>query len=605
VTVGDIDSDVDLDIYQASGGTGAHEYRSLMLLNLGAGQFLDVTEGVGLLGLVAVHALGAGLADIDNDGDLDLLTAEPHFLYLNNGDGTFEDVTDRSGIADVSVSVSFGDYDLDGFLDVLFGSDGSFSEFGGLYRSRGGDYHWLRVELVGTESNRCGIGARLIATSGELQQMRELLGGLGYYQDDLVAHFGLGRRDRVDQLEIRWPSGQVDVLVDIPADRTIRVFEGREDYHVVQPSTWEHGLPDTVAIGATIAFAAEVHPERFESGAMITQVTADLGEFGGPEDVLFGDRGDGIYFLEMIIPLEVDGLPGPRAISVMIEQTTSVGPHWVQLTKSIDVVPATEDAVILDDTLADLWQVETRGSVEGPEFADTGIAHAGEMSGAFRVDSDGWSVKFVPEIQIDTLMYKGLRFAFHPGNTTESADGTLALVVNNSWAVDLVKRDAESVGVDLARPAWQVVELPLDLFALGKNIRSVRFSGNLEGTFYLDDVRLTVARRSPGATAVREERGEVRPRSFTLDQNYPNPFNSSTAIRFSLPISADIELSFYNLAGQQVATLVEGMREAGTHTVRWDGRSDDGQELASGVYLYRLQTNDGKQVETRKLVLVR
>ena len=603
VAVGDIDNDGDLDIFQAAGGSG-QAYRSLMLLNLGDAQFLDVTEGVGLVGLEAAPALGVSLADIDNDGDLDLLTATPHFLYLNNGDGTFADGTDRSGIADVANAVSFGDYDLDGFLDVLFVSGPApYDRFGELYRNRGGVHHWLRVELVGTESNRSGIGTRLTATAGDLQQMREVLGGLGYYQDELVVHFGLGSRTQVDELEIRWPSGKVDVLTDIPADQKIRVFEGRREYHVVRPTLWEHSLPDTVVIGATIAFAAQVRPAFFESRTTINRVTMDLGDFGGPEDVLLGDQGDGIYFLETIVPVDADGILGTRAISVMIEQTTSLGPHWVQLTKSIEVVPTMDDAVILDGVVADLWKVETRGSVEGPEFADAGIDHAGEMSGAFRVGSDGWSVKFVPELRIDTLMYKGLRFAFHPGNTAGSVDGTLALVVNSSWAVDLVKRDGESVGVDLARPAWQVVELPLTLFEPGRYIRSIRFAGSLGGTFYLDDLRLTVSQPSPAATAIREEHTVTQPQSLALCQNYPNPFNSSTTIRFSLPQQEMVALTIYNLAGQEVATLASSLREAGTYTLRWDGRDGEGRELASGVYLYRLQA--GEQVETRKLLLLR
>ena len=74
-------------------------------------------------------------------------------------------------------------------------------------------------------------------------------------------------------------------------------------------------------------------------------------------------------------------------------------------------------------------------------------------------------------------------------------------------------------------------------------------------------------------------------------------------IRFSLPESGEVELSVFNLADQQGAALAEGAREAGSYTVRWDGRDDAGRELASGVYLYRLRA--GKKLETRKLVLVR
>jgi len=106
-------------------------------------------------------------------------------------------------------------------------------------------------------------------------------------------------------------------------------------------------------------------------------------------------------------------------------------------------------------------------------------------------------------------------------------------------------------------------------------------------------------------TAVTESFDAALPPSFTLDQNYPNPFNSDTVIRFALPTDTDVELTVYNLTGQQVATLVQGEREAGAYTVYWDGRDNDGRELASGVYLYRLRTGDGQQMETRKLLLLR
>ena len=109
----------------------------------------------------------------------------------------------------------------------------------------------------------------------------------------------------------------------------------------------------------------------------------------------------------------------------------------------------------------------------------------------------------------------------------------------------------------------------------------------------------------PQATAVVGDEGEKLPRVTLLQQNYPNPFNHHTVIRFALPGTGQVELVIFNLTGQQVATLVDGVWEAGAHTVRWDGRDDKGRELASGVYLYRLRTGDRQQVETRKLVLVR
>jgi len=113
-------------------------------------------------------------------------------------------------------------------------------------------------------------------------------------------------------------------------------------------------------------------------------------------------------------------------------------------------------------------------------------------------------------------------------------------------------------------------------------------------------------RTRPGdATVVMEEADAIVPQGFELGLNYPNPFNGDTMIRFALSTSEDVELAVYNLAGQKVVRLVEGVREAGTYEVRWDGRDGAGRELASGVYLYQLRTGDGQQVETRKLLLLR
>ena len=138
----------------------------------------------------------------------------------------------------------------------------------------------------------------------------------------------------------------------------------------------------------------------------------------------------------------------------------------------------------------------------------------------------------------------------------------------------------------------------------------------LQGVFPRDDLVLTTHPWNSGLyilrlngweapTAVVESADDERvPEDFSLLPNYPNPFNSGTAIRFSLPHGADTELSVYSLAGQQMMTLVDGWRGAGAYTVHWDGRDHSGEELASGVYLYRLQAGQ-QRVETRKLLLLR
>lgn len=447
--VGDIDNDGDLDLFQAAGGFEI-QVRSVMLLNIGDGIFLDVTEGVGLSGIVeAAQTFGASLADIDNDGDLDLLTAQPHFLYLNNGKGMFVENTAVSGIEDVSMSMSLGDYDRDGFLDVAFFSTtyesfGASREFGGLFRNLGNDNHWLHVETVGAESNRNGIGTRLIATSGNLQQMREVLSGTGRNQDEMVAHFGLGDHTQVDQLEIRWPSGQIDILANISADQKIRVIEGRGEYYPVQPTVWEVPPPESAKYGQKIDLVAIAKPALFEPTAKITAVTGDLSSLGGPEAVPLEDLGDGTYKLEA--SFVVGGTSELRDAEVFIEQETSLGPYWINLSRNIDLIG-------------------------------------------------------VPN------------------------------------------------------------------------------------------------------TAITENHSATLPDHFSLHQNYPNPFNSSTTIRFALPITESISLSIYNLTGQKVTTLVNGVRNAGEYTIQWDGTNENGNQLASGIYVYRLKSSAYE--ETKKLLLLR
>ncbi len=93
------------------------------------------------------------------------------------------------------------------------------------------------------------------------------------------------------------------------------------------------------------------------------------------------------------------------------------------------------------------------------------------------------------------------------------------------------------------------------------------------------------------------------PFSFTLSQNYPNPFNATTEIRFSLARSADVKLTVYNLLGQNVKTLIDGRTSAGEHRVAWDGTDASGRPCATGVYLYRLQTEI--MSECHKMVLLK
>ena len=92
--------------------------------------------------------------------------------------------------------------------------------------------------------------------------------------------------------------------------------------------------------------------------------------------------------------------------------------------------------------------------------------------------------------------------------------------------------------------------------------------------------------------------------TFSLSQNYPNPLNPQTTIRYDMARTGAVQLSIYTVTGQRIRTLVDGDRPAGTYSVVWDGRDDTGRDVASGVYLYRLEV-EGQYVQSRPMVLLR
>ena len=231
---GDTDRDGDLDLVVCN-----FQWESCRLYrNDGSGLFSDVTSASGLVGpTLRTLTFGTNFLDYDNDADLDLYLANGHVhplvqdidgatsyaqhdqLFRNNADGTFTEFTGPGlKTARVGRGSATADYDNDGDVDIFVSNSGQRSM---LLRNDGGNRgHWLTISTVGRLSNRDGIGARIRVVAGDLVQIREVRGGSSYLsQSDLRVHFGLGTRDRVDRVEIYWPSGVVQVLEQVSVDQ--------------------------------------------------------------------------------------------------------------------------------------------------------------------------------------------------------------------------------------------------------------------------------------------------------------------------------------------------------------------------------------------------
>ncbi|HPN35469.1 MAG TPA: FG-GAP-like repeat-containing protein [bacterium] len=322
----DYDNDGDLDFYVTRCLTAdMPEVDTCELWRNDNGRFVEVPSAR----IDGKEIRGGAWGDYDNDGDLDLHLldgSKVDIMFRNDGNDVFVDVVDAVGLAKTPApggwgmmdindrgGETFADWDADGDLDLFLpGGDGTKPY---LMQNNGGNTNnWLEVRLTGVTSNRNAIGARVVAKSGDLRQMREVCMGSGYLCGPPTdCHFGLAKKTVVDSLIILWPSGAKDVYTGVAVNQLLKLTEGAGSTAVKRQSStapenftlcqnYPNPFNPTTDIVYEVPAAGRVRLQVYSVNGQWVTTLVDKVQPGGRYSACFdaGQLAGGVYFYRLI-----------------------------------------------------------------------------------------------------------------------------------------------------------------------------------------------------------------------------------------------------------------------------------------------------------------
>ena len=538
----DFDGDEDLDLFVSNGNQNSEA--NFLYENNGDGTFTKITTG--LIVTDSNTSIGGTWGDYDNDGDPDLFVTnregQNNSLYRNEGNGTFTKITSGKIVNDGgnSNSSSWVDIDNDNNLDLFVVN---FNEANFLYMNNGdGSFTKIETGVIVTEVtfSICGIW--------------------GDYDND----------------------NDPDLFIANAGSRNNSLYRNDNGGQFVKITTGAIVNDGGSAIGCSWG--------DYNNDSYLDLFVAN---FLNQNNFLYRNNGDGTFTKITSGAIVSDG-------------GNSVGSTWSDFDNDGDV-----DLFVGNDGQNNfLYSNNGNGQftrITSGDIVNTGGSSFGLSSGDF--DDDGNPDVFVANRAGET------NFLFvNDGNGNNWLNVKCIGVLSNTSAIGVKVSVMATINDTLV---WQSREISAQT---GYNSETLRAHFGLGDATLIDSLRVIwpsgtidvfegflpnklVSITEGGEITGIEKADRVVPESFILSQNYPNPFNPSTSIRYELTKSSSVVLQVFDVLGREVRVLVNEVKSAGLHEVKWDGLNDAGLPVSSGLYLYRIENHN--QVVIKKMVMLR
>ncbi|MBN1479105.1 VCBS repeat-containing protein [candidate division KSB1 bacterium] len=637
---GDYDGDGWIDVYVTNYGSNNCLYKNYgpttgfkkMLWNSSIVNDVDKSES-------------SAWVDYDNDGFLDLYVAnenQQNKLYVQRSDGFYSHFDELiTGDTDPTFGCAWADLDRNGFPDLLLANTSGTND---LYMNAGNNNNWLSVTCIGTQSNKAAIGARIgvkaVINGYSRWQWRQISSQTGGYgENSLVATFGLSDAIRVDSLRIDWPSGCQTIRTNVATNQLLSITE-------VLNAQWS--VPITIINSGSQfirTFGGDARAtDGFDDGIDIPAPPPGQGFYAYFAIPQFPS------YLERDIRTWASPFETVLEWSLVLQNT---GDQSTTLRWDGTQVPPEGTFTLVADTPVDMRK-QSEYTITADHICT--IRYSKEQTYVYVFTQPGWHMISLPLIPSDATVSHlfpsalgGVAYAWDAA--TQAYQTVTQLTVGMGYWIAIPAATSDTVR---GQPVFSyTLSLQQGWHLLGSVYGGADFSSPFDdpdgsvytpaygwsvpnGPYYnatflhagesywvaaFNPCELTVG--SPSSTALSSlERqtttgdaahffsvfGEAPPLpptetaiqsapslpdSFILLQNYPNPFNPETVIRFEVPEAVHVSIDIYDVQGKKIRSLLDEHTSAGKHQLLWDGLSDTGEAVPSGVYFVRMTSPAG------------